>query len=386
MHELHTLEAVRAVLREGEGLGGFVIQGVDLRSLDDALPLADLRNTVFLGCTLSTTAQAALVTRGALVFPALEVPYEPCRPFLYTPDELFRGFDAARPCSYCDTPDAVIYRHWRATGAEKSPSILEDLARRLHDHAITDGIRDFLEPRAPRTVAMMGGHGLRRDAEAYTAVARISRRLTAEGYLMISGGGPGAMEATHLGAWFVDRTAEELDEAIAHLAQAPHYTDLRWLAAAFEVIERWPAPGARHESLGIPTWLYGHEPPNPFATHIAKYFGNAVREEGLVTLARHGILFAPGSAGTIQEIFQDACQNHYAVGGEVCPMVFLDSHFWMHEKPVVPLLRHLAEGRPYADQITVCDTVEEAVDAIRSSGPRAVTSGGWSFCAAHCAS
>ena len=25
------------------------------------------------------------------------------------------------------------------------------------------------------------------------------------------------------------------------------------------------------ESLGIPTWLYGHEPPNPFATKIAKY-------------------------------------------------------------------------------------------------------------------
>ena len=32
-------------------------------------------------------------------------------------------------------------------------------------------------------------------------------------------------------------------------------------------------------SLGVPTWFYGHEPPNLFATRIAKFFTNALRED-----------------------------------------------------------------------------------------------------------
>lgn len=47
----------------------------------------------------------------------------------------------------------------------------------------------------------------------------ISRELTVRGFFMVSGGGPGAMEATHLGAWFSTRTVAELDVALAILAQ-----------------------------------------------------------------------------------------------------------------------------------------------------------------------
>lgn len=46
----------------------------------------------------------------------------------------------------------------------------------------------------------------------------ISRELTVRGFFMVSGGGPGAMEATHLGAWFATRTVAELDDALATLA------------------------------------------------------------------------------------------------------------------------------------------------------------------------
>ena len=38
-------------------------------------------------------------------------------------------------------------------------------------------------------------------------------------------------------------------------------------------------------SLGIPTWYYGNEPPNLFASHAGKYFFNSVREDGLVSIA-----------------------------------------------------------------------------------------------------
>ena len=39
------------------------------------------------------------------------------------------------------------------------------------------------------------------------------------------------------------------------------------------------APAGTARSLGIPTWFYGHEPPNVFCDGIGKYFSNAIRED-----------------------------------------------------------------------------------------------------------
>ena len=66
------------------------------------------------------------------------------------------------------------------------------------------------------------------------------------------------------------------------------------------------------------------EPISLFASHIAKYFSNSIREDGLLAVATAGIVFAPGGAGTMQEIFQDGAQNAYRVFGR-SPMAFLDS-------------------------------------------------------------
>jgi two-component system alkaline phosphatase synthesis response regulator PhoP len=44
-----------------------------------------------------------------------------------------------------------------------------------------------------------------------------------------------------------------------------------------------------------------------------------VREDGLLSLAKGGVVFAPGPAGTIQEIFQDLTQNHYGTLGSRRP-------------------------------------------------------------------
>ena len=132
------------------------------------------------------------------------------------------------------------------------------------------------------------------------------------------------------------------------------------------VLERFSNGG---ESLGIPTWYYGHEPPNLFASHIAKYFSNSLREDGLLTIAEHGVIFAPGSAGTIQEIFMDACQNHYASLGNISPMVFLNRDYWTTTKPVYPLLKTLAAGRPYDKLLTIADEEDEVIDFILSHPP-----------------
>jgi predicted Rossmann-fold nucleotide-binding protein len=201
----------------------------------------------------------------------------------------------------------------------------------------------------------------------YREVVLLARELTRQGFFTVSGGGPGAMEATHVGAWFARRTDAEVEEALALLAQAPSYKDREWLARAFDVRRRFPLEDADRPacaSLGIPTWHYGHEPPNPFATHIAKYFANSVREEGLITIAQGGIIYAPGSAGTIQEVFQDACQNHYNTVGVVSPMVFLGREFWTRTRPVYPLLAQLAQGQEYGRYLRLTDSREEVIQAL----------------------
>ncbi|RMF62733.1 MAG: hypothetical protein D6743_11810, partial [Calditrichaeota bacterium] len=294
--------------------------------------------------------------------------YNPYRGALYSVDELMAGFDPEAPDGYARTLDGRIHRHYRDTGGAEPTDILETLSRRLHDHAITDALQEVLEQR--HVVAIMGGHALPRSHPLFLAVAQIARALTQKGYLMVSGGGPGAMEATNLGAWLANRSLADLKDAIRLLSSAPGYDPKEaWLKTAFEVRRAYPnspESPAHTISVGIPTWLYGHEPPNIFATHIAKYFANSVREDGLLTIARSGIIFAPGSAGTVQEVFQDAAQNHYKTAGDASPMIFLDQTFWTETTPVFPLLKKLAAGRDYAAYLMVTDDPNEAVERIEA--------------------
>ena len=124
-------------------------------------------------------------------------------------------------------------------------------------------------------------------------------------------------------------------------------------------------PQTKYKSLGIPTWLYGHEPSTPFTTHIAKLFENALREDGLLTIAKGGIVYAPGGAGTMQEIFQDATQNHYLTCGYASPMVFYGREYWTRTMPVYPLLESLLSSQRYKNLLlSITDSVDEVISII----------------------
>jgi hypothetical protein len=84
--------------------------------------------------------------------------------------------------------------------------------------------------------------------------------------------------------------------------------EFAYTAAAKAVIAEFPKG---HENLGVPTWFYGNEPPNVFATHVAKFFSNGIREDELVKISMAGMVIVPGSAGTRQEIFMDMTKNNY---------------------------------------------------------------------------
>jgi predicted Rossmann-fold nucleotide-binding protein len=123
----------------------------------------------------------------------------------------------------------------------------------------------------------------------------------------------------------------------------------------------------RRTSLSIPTWFYGHEPPTPFATHTAKYFHNALREDGLLAIADAGIIYAPGKAGTLQEIFQDAAQNYYESFGRFSPMAFLDiDGYWSTKFPVSELLRPLFGDERMQRSVFISDDADHLVEWITS--------------------
>ena len=337
MKEIETPEGLAHVLTEPV-LTNLAIQSLDLAPHEAQLLTRCVSGCLFLGCTF-TDRLLQHIYRHNYIFPHLDVPYNPYPKALYDRHTLYEDYDPRQPASYQRTPDKITYDHFVRVGKEYG-NIVETLAQRLHDHSITDALQDFLAHYPERkVVAVMGGHGLSRDSETYAKVARLSKWLTEQRFMLVSGGGPGAMEATHLGAWLAGQSANTLAEAITHLSQAPYYDDPRWLPTAFEVLGQHPHSAFR--SVGIPTWGYGHEPPTPFASHIAKYFANSIREDGLLAIAKGGVVFAPGSAGTLQEIFQDLAQNHYETHNYASPMVFLDTHYWTHERPVYPVIEEM---------------------------------------------
>ena len=362
--KVESVEHLVAIALQHNTIKSAAFQAIDLTQHEEIIFEKKFENCLFLGCEMSIKAQKKLIESGNLFFPTMYLPFQVYRNKLYEHTELYNGFSYTDHSSYTDTNDFLIYQYYESKGKAEPTNIKDSLAQRLHDHSITDSLYDYLSKwDSHRVVAIMGGHSLRRDSSDYRNIVLISKILAEKGHLMISGGGPGGMEATHLGTWMAHRDEKEIDDAISILSKAPLYSDELWLSAAFEVMEMYPLQ-TDIESVGIPTWFYGHEPPTPFATHIAKYFANSVREEGLLAIAKGGIIFAPGSAGTVQEIFQEAAQNHYATFGNISPMVFLNKEYWEVEKPVYPLLQKLAEGHKYGELLAISDKVSEIVKTI----------------------
>ena len=290
-----------------------------------------------------------------------EVPFNVTPPGLYCAPSLYGEMMKDCQCKCCY--DMEVYQHFLSKGKHTDDE-MEMLARALHDFAIGHYLDEFLNGYDPRqVVGVMGGHGVLRTSAEYRQVVELSKELTERDTLMVTGGGPGVMEATHLGAWMAGRPMAQVDEALKILSEAPGFKDEGWLQTAFEVIRRYPQE--RYHSLGIPTWLYGHEPSAAFATDIAKYFDNSIRENTILTVAFGGIVFTPGSAGTMQEVFQEAVQNHYLSFGYASPMVFLGRKFWTEDIPVYPFLEQMMqEGRYKNLQLKLTDSSHEVVEEL----------------------
>ena len=335
-------------------LSGWRVHGLDLTDRARTLLQRRVAGATFLGCTFATGDADRVAEAGGLVLPALaDVPVDPYRSRLYTAEELYGA--GAYQTSY----DARAYA-W-SQGRLDHDDLLAGI---LHDHAIEDALAEWVSSR--RLVGVMGGHALSRADDMYRAAARLGHLLGAH-LTVATGGGPGAMEAANLGGLLSGEPAEVLDEAMERLATVPSFRPSvdAWLAPARSVLAK--DSDAPRDTLGIPTWHYGHEPANVFSTAIAKYLHNATREAILLEICDAGIVFLPGAAGTVQEVFQDACENYYADESSVAPMVLVGRSYWTRTLPLWPLLEALARGRAMEDHVHLVDSVEEATALLSTS-------------------
>ncbi|PKW25844.1 LOG family protein [Phycicoccus duodecadis] len=360
MREIETLAALDAALAAGTSLRGLRLQDLDLGERTTALlRRTDLEGLVVLGGHIPPAVEEHLRAHGALVFPTdPHAPVDPYRASLYAPDELYAGL---REVGYAATPDARAYR-W-SLDAAVGHDVFVTLLRAVHDDSMSDALADLLRD-AP-VVGVMGGHALRRDGEGYARAARLGRALADAGLVVATGGGPGAMEAANLGAFAADPTA--LGTALDRLRAVPEVgTDIgAWATLALDVragLAAGRSPDDPARSIGIPTWFYGHEPPNVFCDGIAKYFSNAIREDGLLSRCTAGVVVLEGAAGTVQEVFQAATGLYYAVPGRPLPhLVLVGRRHWTETVPVWPALSALARGRSMTTHVHL---VEDPADAV----------------------
>ena len=90
-----------------------------------------------------------------------------------------------------------------------------------------------------------------------------------------------------------------------------------------------------------------------------------MREDTLIHRCGGGVVYLPGMAGTVQEIFQAVTENFYAADASlVTPLILIGREYWTVVYPAWPLLQRLGAGRPMGKLIFCVDDVKEAFDLL----------------------
>src|ERR1700761_5797897 len=124
---------------------------------------------------------------------------------LSLPSALYESWDANDELSLARSLDFRTYLATLAQGQPVARSRGIGNARALHDAAISYSLAERVAN--ARSVGILGGHGEARGSDSYRAAATIAWKLAQKDYTILTGGGPGAMEAAHLGARYANLSA-----------------------------------------------------------------------------------------------------------------------------------------------------------------------------------
>ncbi|MBI2884539.1 MAG: TIGR00730 family Rossman fold protein [Candidatus Methylomirabilis oxyfera] len=178
----------------------------------------------------------------------------------------------------------------------------------------------------PPAVSVFGSTHIRRDDPAYAMAEQIGRLLAQHGYAVITGGGPGAMEAANKGAY--------------------------------------EAGGV---SVGLNIELPQQQEPNRYLTSLVNFQHFFVRK---VMFVKHSIAFVilPGGYGTLDELFESITliQTRKI---KPFPVILTDDDYW---RGLQEWLRDpvMSEGKISQDDLALLKTAhnpEEVIQIIKNS-------------------
>ena len=160
----------------------------------------------------------------------------------------------------------------------------------------------------------------------------------------------------------------DFEAALAALEAVPGFRPSvsAWAREAAAVVERYPAERRRWES---PRGSTGTSRPTTSPPTSPNTSPTPSARRSCWSVCDGGIIFLPGAAGTVQEIFQDACENYYSAREAVTPdgaggQAVLGAAITRRGR----MLRKLAAGRAMEDRIFLVDSVAEALAVLRRLG------------------
>jgi uncharacterized protein (TIGR00730 family) len=200
-------------------------------------------------------------------------------------------------------------------------------ARRIGDEFLKgfDTVADLPKP----AVTIFGSARVREGHPAYEGARRVGRRLAEEGFTVVTGGGPGAMEAANRGA-----------------------KEGGGLSVGFNIV----LPHEQHS--------------NPYLD-VEVVFDHFYVRKTMFVKAAEGFVIFPGGFGTLDELFEAMT---LVQTGKILdfPVVLFDSGYWRGLLDWVrdPLLAEGMISPEDWDNLHVTDDVEEAVGVVVTSSTR----------------
>jgi len=208
---------------------------------------------------------------------------------------------------------------------------LDERLRSLYQRAmvIERELMVLADPRFYR-VCIFGSARLKEGAREYEQVVRLAHILAADGIDILTGGGPGLMEAANLGAQQGKRESQ-----------------------------------SKSRSFGISIHLDFEPIPNPHLDIKRHHHKFSSRLDDFMRLS-HSIVVTPGGIGTVLELFF-AWQLIQVKHITMRPIVLLDRAYWTG---LIDWVQEYTLGRGLIspedmDQISIVDTPEEAAELIR---------------------
>ena len=109
---IYALASLHEVLATAGILENCTLQNIDFTNANLNWRRATLKNTSFLGCTLTLEEEHILREKGAYIYPKQKgLPYNPYRETLYKWQDLMKGYDPLQDAS----TDLKIYEHFSKT-------------------------------------------------------------------------------------------------------------------------------------------------------------------------------------------------------------------------------------------------------------------------------